>query len=140
MRPFYHCLAAAVVVSLFLPAAASSSWEGVRPKPVEPPYYYPYPPPYQYHPYYPPERPWYEKEMPIPAGRVMLLVEPMQAEVFVNGYPLKRHPDLSYEVSLLEGEHQIEITAEGYGIYRRSIEIRGNERIRLTIRLEQKTD
>ena len=97
-----------------------------------------YYPPY---PYYPPNyearKPWYEGEPPIPAGRLVMLVDPVEAKTYVNGYPLQRHPDLSYEVGLLEGEHRIEVAAEGYVSHKRTIRIRGGERLRLTIRLER---
>lgn len=96
-----------------------------------PPYY-----PYVYTPYFEPEKPWYQEEQPIPAGRVFFLVEPIQAEAFVNGRLLQRHPDLSYEIGLLQGEHELEIKAGGFESYRRKIEIRGGEMIHLTIRLE----
>lgn len=104
--------------------------------PGSPPYLH-HPPHYGYPPYYEPERPWYEGEPPVPAGRVVLLVDPVQAEAFVNGYPLQRHPDLSYEVGLLQGEHQLMITAEGYAPFQQTVRIRGGERLRLTIRLER---
>ena len=101
--------------------------------PPYPPYYHPY---YGYYPYYEPEKRWYEEEPPTPAGRLMLLVEPVQAEVLVDGYPLQRHPDLSYEVGLLQGEHRVEVSAEGYEPYQRTVDIQGGERISLTIRLK----
>ncbi len=107
--------------------------------PQAPHRYHPlYPPPYRFYPpYYEPEKPWYKDEMPVPAGRVMLLVDPLHAEAFVNGHPLPRHPDLSYEAGLLKGEYIIMVSAEGYETYNRTVEIRGGEMIRLTIRLEQ---
>jgi hypothetical protein len=103
--------------------------------PPFPPYYHPY---YGYYPFYEPEKHWYQEEPPTPAGRLMLLVDPIQAEAFVDGYPLQRHPDLSYAVGLLEGEHRVEVTAEGYESYHRTMDIKGGERISLTIRLKPK--
>jgi len=100
-----------------------------------PGYYYP-----PYPPYYQPRKPWYEDEPPIPAGRLMLLVDPVEARAYVNGYPLQRHPDLSYEVGLLRGEHQVEVRAEGYVQHKRTVNIRGGERVRLTIRLERDSE
>lgn len=111
-----------------------------------------YPPPYLYHPQWPgyfpppyfiypphyePNKPWYREEGPTPAGRLVLMVDPLQAQVLVNGYPLQRHPDLSYDVGLLQGEYQVEVTAEGFVPYTRSVEIRGGDRIHLNIRLEK---
>ncbi len=123
--------------------SASRGWPGVRPRYHYPPYYrypphHPYPP-YYYHPHpqYERERTWYEGDLPTSAGRLFFLAEPVQAEAFINGYPLTRHADLSFEISLLKGEHQLEVHAEGYEPYHRTIEIRGGEQIRLTIRLER---
>ncbi len=96
--------------------------------------YYP-PPCYYYYPYCEREKRWYEEELPIPAGRVVLLVHPVQAQAFANGYPLKRQADLTYDAGLLQGEHQIEVAADGYVTYRRVVDIQGGELIRLTIRL-----
>lgn len=109
----------------------SSGWSG---------YYPPYPPHLIYPPYYEPRKPWYEDEPPIPAGRLMLLVDPVEAQAYLNGYPLQRHPDLSYEVGLLQGEHQIEVKAEGYVRYNKTVNIQGGERVSLTIRLERNSE
>lgn len=102
-----------------------------------PPYY-----PYPYH-FYPrhlePGKPWYEDIQPIPAGRVVLYVDPVHAKAFVNGYPLQRHADLTYEIGLLQGEHHVQVKADDYLPYERSIEIQGGELIRLTIRLEKES-
>ena len=102
------------------------------------PYYYPQcQQPYHYYsPYYEPEKPWYEDDLPIPAGRVMLLVNPVDAKAFVNGHPLQRHADLSYEAGLLKGKYDLEVRAEGYETYNREVEIRGGEVIRLSIQLK----
>lgn len=103
------------------------------------PYPYPYPyPPYQGPPssyYSPPEEDLYGGEV-IPAGRLVLLVDPVSADVYVDGHPLKQREDLSYEVALLVGKHKVEVRAEGYSSYEKWIEISGGHRIVLTIRLE----
>jgi|GEM_PF-2344792 len=106
------------------------------------PYYYRqcHPPFHYYPPYYEPEKPWYEDDLPIPAGRMMLLVDPVDAKALVNGYPLKRHPDLSYEAGLLKGKYDLEVRADGYETYVREVEIRGGERIHLTIKLKKEQD
>lgn len=81
--------------------------------------------------------PWFDDEILIPAGRLHLLVDPVHAQAFVDGYPLERNPDLSYEVGLLEGEHQVEITAEGYAPFQQTVTIKGGRMLRLNIRLER---
>lgn len=119
-------------------STAPGGWPGLRPR-------YNYPPHVPFHPYYYPpyyyerEKKWYEGDLPRSAGRLMFLVDPVQAEAFVNGYRLSRHADLSYEISLLAGEHHLEVRAEGYEPHQRTIEIRGGEQIRLIIYLEPET-
>lgn len=98
------------------------------------PYYCPY---LVYPYYYEPARPWYEKDAPIAAGRLQIMVEPVQARAFINGYPLGRHPDLTYEIGLLEGEHHLEVKADGFVTHERTINIQGGQRLRLTIRLDR---
>ncbi|WP_291321538.1 hypothetical protein [Desulfonatronospira sp.] len=63
----------------------------------------------------------------------------MKAKVLVNGYELQRHPDLSYEVKLLEGKHKhkIEVVAEGYLRINVQSGFAVGRGLRLTIRLEQ---
>ncbi|ADH87087.1 carboxypeptidase-like regulatory domain-containing protein [Desulfurivibrio alkaliphilus] len=105
--------------------------------PGYPPYFYPHYPP---HPgYYQRETPWYEAPPPLPAGRVYLLVEPVQAQATINDYPLQRHPDLSYQLALLPGEYRLQVTAEGYQPVQRQLRIQGGERLQLTISLERIT-
>lgn len=101
-----------------------------------PPRHYP-PPYYFYYPHYEQEKRWYEEDLPIPAGRVVMLVDPIQAQVFVNGYAIQRQADLTYEAGLLHGKHQIEVKADGYAPYQQAVNIQGGEMIRLTIRLEK---
>lgn len=117
--------------------------------PFPPPYpfYYPYgayaPPPYPWGPpapgyappsYAPPVPDAYNAPV-IPAGRLALLVDPVSAEVFVDGHRLTQHPDLSYEVGLLVGSHTVTVRKEGYEAFEQAIEIPPNQRIMLTVRL-----
>lgn len=167
MKPLWHCLFVVGLLVLFcsaLPAfgmeketsgkaiyswragpvpaehegsTAPGGWPGLRPRYHYPPHV-PFPP-YYYPPYSEREKKWYEGDLPRSAGRIMFLVDPVQAEAFVNGYRLSRHADLSYEISLLRGEHHLEVRAEGYEPYQRTIEIRGGEQISLIIYLEPET-
>jgi hypothetical protein len=111
------------------------------------PYGYPWPPVYPYPPYahppyywfpqyFEPEKRWYEEDLPIPAGRLMVLVTPVHAEVLIDGVPLQRHPDLTFEVGLLQGEYRVEAQAQGHESMQRTIEIKGGERIRLNFKLK----
>lgn len=80
--------------------------------------------------------PWYKDGMPAPAGRLSVLVEPLHAEAFIDGVPLKRNEDLSYEAKLLPGTYLIEARANGYQSRERTVSIRGGEFVRLAIRLD----
>jgi len=92
-----------------------------------------------YLPHYEPDPllPWIDDRTLLPAGRLLLLADPVHAQAFVDGYPLERNSDLSYEVGLLEGEHQVEVTAEGYTPFQDTVLIRGGRVLRLNIRLER---
>lgn len=98
-----------------------------------------YPPYYCYPPHYRPNIPWYEKELPESAGRLSILVDPVRAKVYVDGYSLERHEDLAYEAGLLSGEYKVIVEAEGYKTHEENVRIRGGERVRLSIRLERTT-
>ena len=102
-----------------------------------PPYAPQHPPYYAYPPYHEPEVPWYRGEAPIPAGRVSVLVDPLDAEVFIDGHPIGRRPDLTYEAGLLQGRYTVEVRAEGYEPYEKNIAVRGGEVISMTIRLKK---
>jgi hypothetical protein len=90
------------------------------------------------YPYYPPAPEEYGGQKLIPAGRLMILVDPVSAEVYVDGLLLKQLADLSYEVGLLEGRHEIEVRAKGFESYREEVEIPGGRRIFLTVRLDKR--
>lgn len=148
-------MALAVITLLILPLAARAEEEGPESllHPRQPhawdtsvgraingrryPYrYYLYYPPYIYPPHHARRKPWYKDELPAPAGRLLVLVDPVEAEVYVDGYPLKRHADLSYEVGLLEGEYLLEVRAVGYQAYEQIIQIRGAKYSEFIIRLD----
>lgn len=105
--------------------------------------YYPYgwPPPYMYAPskgeYRAPPAPADSKEGQeyIPVGQVIILVDPVSAEVFLDGLRLTQRDDLSYAVGLLEGRHKVKIQAEGYVAYDKTINVSGGRGKFLTIRL-----
>lgn len=106
------------------------------------PYYYPYgayaPPPYPWGsppPAYAPPPPDAYNAPVIPAGRLALLVDPVSAEVFVDGHRLTQHPDLSYEVGLLVGSHTVSVKKPGYEPFEQAVEITANQRVMLTVRL-----
>jgi hypothetical protein len=94
--------------------------------------YYPWPPPQGYYP--PPTQEEHQSQL-IPAGRLVLLVDPVNAEVSVDGLKLTQRSDLSYEVGLLVGKHKLAVRADGYQSYEEAVDIPGGQQILRTIRL-----
>ena len=69
------------------------------------------------------------------AGHVIVLVDPVGAEVKLDGLKLTQRPDLSYAFGVLEGAHKILVAAEGYEQYEKNLEVLGGRGMFLTIRL-----
>jgi hypothetical protein len=95
---------------------------------------YPWPPPSQGL-YAPPPDESYGGQL-IPAGRLVLLADPVSAEVSVDGLRLTQRSDLSYEVGLLVGKHNVSVKADGFEPYEKTVEIPGGQQVYLTIRLK----
>jgi len=72
-----------------------------------------------------------------PSGELKIMVEPTEAEVWVDGYRLKPQKDFSYRIGLLTGTHQVEVRAEGYKSYFKETEILAGKRTSLSIQLEE---
>lgn len=102
-----------------------------------PPYPYGLYPPYPFSDrlYAPPSNTFYGDQL-IPAGRLVLLVDPVDAVVSVDGLQLKLRSNLSYAVGLLIGEHQVAVNAQGYQPYVKSVEIPEGEEVLITIKLK----
>jgi len=119
-------------------------WWGWGPYP--PPYspYQPYSPfatsPYPMYPYSPQPAPGGQTPYPTnvrPAGRLLILVNPVDAEVYVDAVRLQQRPDLSYEVGLLAGPHQVDVKKEGYKAVSQKVDIPPGGGTYLPIALEQ---
>lgn len=109
----------------------------------------PYPAPYPVYPYgWPPSYmyapPPRENRAPpspevgqehIPVGQIIILVDPVSAEVFLDGLRLTQRDNLSYAVGLLEGAHKVKVQAKGYLAYDKTIDVLGGRGMFLTIRL-----
>jgi hypothetical protein len=109
----------------------------------------PYPAPYPYSPYgWPP--PYMYAPPPgdtrappspevgqehIPVGQIIILTDPVSAEVFLDDLRLTQRDDLSYAVGLLEGAHKVKVQAKGYVAYDKTIDVIGGRGKFLTIRL-----
>ncbi len=76
-----------------------------------PPYYYPYSYPYYPYPSITQQRYWESSRSPYesldvkPAGGISIVIQPLDAQVFVDGYKLTQGEDLTYEVGLVTGLH-----------------------------------
>ena len=126
------------------PSYGSSPRGHIHDGPHPAPYpYYPYgwPPPYLYAPppgenRAPPVSPdSTDGQEHIPVGQIIILVDPVSAEVFLDGLRLTQRDDLSYAVGLLEGRHKVKIQAEGYVTHDKTINVLGGRGKFLTIRL-----
>ncbi len=122
-----------IEVPSYGPAPGGSIYDG----PYSPPphWYNRYPRWLPPRPYDPPSRRDFYRSQLIPAGRLILMVDPVSAEVFVDGLRLTQRSDLSYEVGLLVGEHAVTVSAEGYEPYDETIDIPGGQHVVRTIRL-----
>jgi hypothetical protein len=72
-----------------------------------------------------------------PAGRVLILVNPVDAEVYVDGVRLRQQDDLSYEVGLLAGPHHVDVKKDGYKPFSRKVDIVPGSGMYLPIALEK---
>lgn len=72
-----------------------------------------------------------------PAGRVLILVNPVDAEVYVDGVRLQQQADLSYEIGLLAGPHHLQVRKEGFQPYSQRLEIVPGSGLYLPIALEK---
>jgi hypothetical protein len=99
------------------------------------PYYYPYPYPAPYA--YPPAAaaPMPMDKQRYDAGHVIVLVEPISAEVYFDGLRLKQRDDLSYAVAVLEGRHKLRVAAQGFETYEKQVEVQGGRGAFVTVRL-----
>jgi hypothetical protein len=72
-----------------------------------------------------------------PAGRLLILVNPVDAEVYVDGVRLQQRADLSYEIGLLAGPHQLDVRKEGYKALSKRLDVAPGGGMYLPIALEK---
>lgn len=75
-----------------------------------------------------------------PAGRVVIQVDPEDAEVFVDGLRLQQLPDLSYQVTLLAGKQHIDIKKEGYESFSEDVTVQPGAGLVVSISLNKKKE
>ena len=100
------------------------------------PYYYSYPPPpyWRYERY--DESP-YDNLSVKQAGRIIIVAQPLDARVFVDGFQLKRKDDLTCEIGLLIGVHKVDVKREGYEPHSIDVLVEAGKSIPLTIELKK---
>jgi hypothetical protein len=102
-------------------------------QPYYSPYYYPYG---GYHPGSGADTSPYPTEVK-PAGKLFIQIEPLDAQVMVDGYTLKQKDDLTYEVGLFTGTHHVQAQKEGFKPYKVDVEIQAGMGTLITVVLEK---
>jgi hypothetical protein len=67
----------------------------------------------------------------------VILTNPIDADVYVDGVRLQRQPNLSYDVGLLAGSHQVDIRREGFKPFSYKVEIPPGGGMVLPVELEK---
>lgn len=104
------------------------------PYPVPYPYYYP-PPLYPAPDAHAPSSPAPAPQPVSVAGHVILLVDPLAAEVHLDGVRLNRRDDLSYGIAVLEGRYLLRVAAPGFETHEQALEVSGGRGMFVTVRL-----
>jgi len=73
----------------------------------------------------------------IRAGHIHLIVDPVDARVYIDGYKVMQRPDRSYTLNLLEGRHRLQVVREGCTPYDHPLDVPGGGGLVLEIRLER---
>lgn len=71
------------------------------------------------------------------AGQVRLIIDPVDAKVFIDGQEVGQQPDLSYVVNLLEGRHRLQIAREGFKPHDQPLDVPGGGGLVLTVQMEK---
>jgi hypothetical protein len=72
-----------------------------------------------------------------PAGRLFIQIEPLDAQVMVDGYTLRQKDDLTYEVGLFTGTHHVEAVKDGFKSYKVDVDIQPGMGTLITVVLEK---
>jgi hypothetical protein len=118
-----------------MPGGATPYWQNPNSPYYQPyyPYYYPYG---GYYPGSGANTSPYPTDVK-PAGRLFIQIEPLDAQVMVDGYSLKQKDDLTYEVGLFTGTHHVEAQKEGFKNYKVDVDIQPGMGTLITIVLEK---
>lgn len=70
-----------------------------------------------------------------PVGHIVLVVNPVGAQVTLDGVRLTQRTDLSYAVGVLEGRHLIRVSAPGFEAHDRALDVQRGVGLFITVRL-----
>ena len=70
-----------------------------------------------------------------PVGHIVLVVNPVGAQVTLDGVRLTQRTDLSYAVGVLEGRHLIRVSAQGFEAHERALDVQRGIGLFVTVRL-----
>lgn len=71
------------------------------------------------------------------AGHIQLVVDPVDAQVFIDGHEVKQQSDFTFVVNLLEGQHRLQIARDGFKPYDQPLDVPGGGGYVLAVRLEK---
>jgi len=94
-------------------------------------------PGYNYYPWYRTETSPYANLQYQGAGNITIHVDPFDAEVFVDGWALQRHPQYGYMANTLTGNHRVEIRKVGFKPYFQDFNVAAGANHDIEIRLEK---
>ena len=72
-----------------------------------------------------------------PAGRILIQVEPLDAEIYVDGRKLQQLPDLSFQAGLFAGTHHVDIIKQGYKKFSEDVTIYPGGGLVIPVKLEK---
>lgn len=83
-----------------------------------------------------PERPEAEQAVPVPQGRLLLHLQPADAEVYVDDEPWNAGDQPRVAIELPAGRHTVEIRKAGFVTWREDVLILRNGTLRLSVTLK----
>lgn len=122
---------AVVVTTPIQPNAVPANLGAIPPLPYGYPVFPPYPPAQPTAPAKP------DMSRVIPAGRLIVKVEPGDSTVYVDGYQLVAAQSNTYEIGLLIGKHRLEVRRQNYTEYVNDFEVETNKAVLVTVSLRK---
>ena len=70
------------------------------------------------------------------AGRIQVRVEPIGAEVYIDGGPVPVQADGSHVINLLAGRHHLQVLHKGFKPHEQELSVMGGSGVVITLQLE----